>query len=231
MYAPLCGVWLANEIYEHYLNGGLDAERDTVLEIVRQAALFIMDYLVEHDGCYVSCPSASPEAVFDRNGRCALGLHSAFENGLARQALMNAASIVEEPSERTKIQNTLDHLQPFEYAQEGLSEWSGGISCSEKGHRHFSPLYALYPGRVAGAKDPELLFQMRKLFDCRQANSKGQIGWSTAWAICLAGRFHDGATAQKNIQLLIDKALFRNLFNVHWPAIFQIDGNLAMLPV
>ena len=145
MYAPLCGVWLANEIYEHYLNGGLDAERDTVLEIVRQAALFIMDYLVEHDGCYVSCPSASPEAVFDRNGRCALGLHSAFENGLARQALMNAASIVEEPSERTKIQNTLDHLQPFEYAQEGLSEWSGGISCSEKGHRHFSPLYALYP--------------------------------------------------------------------------------------
>lgn len=93
MYAPLCGVWLANEIYEHYLNGGLDAERDTVLEIVRQAALFIMDYLVEHDGCYVSCPSASPEAVFDRNGRYALGLHSAFENGLARQALMNAASI------------------------------------------------------------------------------------------------------------------------------------------
>lgn len=227
MYAPLCGVWLANEIYEHYLNGGLDAERDTVLEIVRQAALFIMDYLVEHDGCYVSCPSASPEAVFDRNGRCALGLHSAFENGLARQALMNAASIVEEPSERTKIQNTLDHLQPFEYAQEGLSEWSGGISCSEKGHRHFSPLYALYPGRVAGAKDPELLFQMRKLFDCRQANSKGQIEWSTAWAICLAGRFHDGATAQKNIQLLIDKALFRNLFNVHWPAIFQIDGNFG----
>ena len=63
--------------------------------------------------------------------------------------------------------------------------------------------------------------------DCRQANSKGQIGWSTAWAICLAGRFHDGATAQKNIQLLIDKALFRNLFNVHWPAIFQIDGNFG----
>ena len=50
---------------------------------------------------------------------------------------------------------------------------------------------------------------------------------STAWAICLAGRFHDGATAQKNIQLLIDKALFRNLFNVHWPAIFQIDGNFG----
>ena len=39
MYAPLCGVWLANEIYEHYLNGGLDAERDTVLEIVRRRSL------------------------------------------------------------------------------------------------------------------------------------------------------------------------------------------------
>ena len=64
--------WLANEIYEHYLNGGLDAERDTVLEIVRQAALFIMDYLVEHDGCYVSCPSASPEAVLIETGAARL---------------------------------------------------------------------------------------------------------------------------------------------------------------
>lgn len=228
MYAPLCGVWLANEIYEHYLNGGLEEFRDTVAEIVRGAAAFVMDYLVEHDGYYVTCPSASPEACFESGGRCALGYHSAFENGLVRQALTNAMELEEDPAAREKLSGVLERVKPFEYNADGVSEWSEGFSCSEKGHRHFSPLYALYPGRLAGAhRTPELTAKMRRLFDCRQDNSKGQIGWSTAWAICLSGRFHDGESAQKNIQLLFDKALFKNLFNVHFPFIFQIDGNFG----
>ena len=81
---------------------------------------------------------------------------------------------------------------------------------------------------MAGAySTPELTRQMRRLFDCRQSHSKGQIGWSTAWAICLSGRFHDGASTQQNIHLLFEKALFKNLFNVHFPFIFQIDGNFG----
>ena len=229
MYAPLCGVWLANEIYEHYCNGGLEAFSDTVGEIVRGAAEFGMDYLVEHDGAYVSCPSASPEAVFASGGsQCGLGCHSAFENGLIRQALANALAIERDSAVREKISGVLARLKPFEYGADGVSEWSGGLSAAEKGHRHFSPLYALYPGRVAGAySTPELTMQMRRLFDCRQSHSKGQIGWSTAWAICLSGRFHDGASAQQNIHLLFEKALFKNLFNVHFPFIFQIDGNFG----
>lgn len=229
MYAPMCGVWLANEIYEHYLNGGLESFRPQVEEIVRGAAEFIMDYLVEHDGYSVSCPSASPEAVFESGGsRCGLGCHSAFENGLIRQALANALEIERDSAARETLSGVLEQLKPFEYGADGVSEWSGGLSAAEKGHRHFSPLYALYPGRVAGVyQTPELTQQMRRLFDCRQSHSKGQIGWSTAWAVCLSGRFHDGASAQKNIRLLFEKALFKNLFNVHFPFIFQIDGNFG----
>lgn len=229
MYAPMCGVWLANEIYEHYCNGGLEAFQNTVEEIVRGAAEFIMDYLVEQDGYYVSCPSASPEAVFEANNtHCGLGCHSAFENGLVRQALANAMELEQDSTAREKLSSVLERLKPFESGEDGLSEWSGGIAAAEKGHRHFSPLYALYPGRVAGMyRTPELTQQMRRLFDCRQSHSRGQIGWSTAWAICLSGRFHDGESAQKNIRLLFSKALFKNLFNVHFPFIFQIDGNFG----
>lgn len=231
MYAPMCGVWLANEIYEHYLNGGLEEYRDTIAEIVRGAAKFILDYVVEYRGHYVSCPSASPEAVFASDGvKCGLGRHSAFENGLMRQALANALEIGQEEVLSERIRHVIDHLEPFEYGADGVSEWSGGLSAAEKGHRHFSPLYALYPGRVAGVyREPELTAQMRRLFDCRQDHSKGQIGWSTAWAICLSARFHDGESAQKNIRLLFEKALFKNLFNVHFPFIFQIDGNFGYM--
>lgn len=229
MYAPLCGVWLANEIYAHYLNGSLEEYRDTIAEIVRGAAEFILDYVVEYRGHYVSCPSASPEAVFASGGaRCSLGRHSAFENGLMRQALANALEIGQEEALSERIRHVIDHLEPFEYGADGVCEWNGDLSAAENGHRHFSPLYALYPGRAASFYGtPELTQQMRKLFDCRQSHSKGQIGWSTAWAICLAARFRDGACAQKNIQLLFDKALFSNLFNVHFPFIFQIDGNFG----
>lgn len=230
MYAPMCGVWLANEIYEHYLNGGLEEFQEQAEEIVRGAAEFAMDYLVEHGGYYVTCPSASPEACFEAGGRCGFGYHSAFENGLVRQALANALEIERDSAAREKISGVLERLKPFEYGADGVSEWSGGLSAAEKGHRHFSPLYALYPGRVAGVhRTPELTAQMRRLFDCRQNNSKGQIGWSTAWAICLSGRFRDGASAQKNIGLLFNKALFQNLFNVHFPFIFQIDGNFGYM--
>lgn len=228
MYAPLCGVWLANEVYEHYRNGGLEQFEGTVLELVRQAAAFVLDYLVEHNGRYGTCPSASPEAVFADHGRCGLGYNSAFENGLVRQALANALAIEENMSAQQKIRDVLDRLESFTYGSDGVDEWSGGLVCTEKGHRHFSPLYALYPGRVAGVdQTPELAAQMRRLFDCRQRNSRGQIGWSTAWAICICGRLRDGTSAQQNIRLLLERALFKNLFNVHFPFIFQIDGNFG----
>lgn len=230
MFSPLCGAWLANEVYEHYKNGEMKEESGQVKRIVHEAARFVMEYLVEWEGAYVVCPSGSPEAVFEHNGRCALGYHSAFENGLVRQALANAIELSESGEERKKMQTILDRVKPYEFGEDGLSEWNDHLPIIEKGHRHFSPLYGLYPGRVVGYySDPECTAQMRKLFDCRQQNSKGQIGWSTAWAICLTGRFHDGESAQKNMQLLMEKALFKNLFNAHFPSIFQIDGNFGFV--
>ncbi|MDE6469701.1 MAG: glycoside hydrolase family 95 protein, partial [Eubacterium sp.] len=78
MFEPLCGVWLANEIYAHYKNGFLSDYENKIEEIVTEAAKFASDYLVLHDEKYVVCPSASPENVFVNNGKkCKLDYASA----------------------------------------------------------------------------------------------------------------------------------------------------------
>lgn len=45
----------------------------------------------------------------------------------------------------------------------------------------------------------------------------------------MSGRLRDGKTAQKVICDLLCHAVFRNLFCVHPPFLFQIDGNLGFV--
>ena len=45
MYAPLCGAWLANEVFSHYKNGKLLEYKEQIEEIVTQTAQFCNDYL------------------------------------------------------------------------------------------------------------------------------------------------------------------------------------------
>ena len=56
MFAPLCGVWLSNEIYAHYKNGFLEDYTDKIKEIVTESARFACGFLIMHDGKYVICP-------------------------------------------------------------------------------------------------------------------------------------------------------------------------------
>ncbi|MGN0534513.1 MAG: glycosyl hydrolase family 95 catalytic domain-containing protein, partial [Eubacterium sp.] len=69
MLAPLCGVWLSNEIYAHFKNGFLGDYTDKIKEIVTESARFACDFLVMHEGKYVVCPSPSPENVFKHNDK------------------------------------------------------------------------------------------------------------------------------------------------------------------
>lgn len=45
MFAPLCGVWLANEIYSHYKNGFLAEYKEKIEEIITAAARFPVIFL------------------------------------------------------------------------------------------------------------------------------------------------------------------------------------------
>lgn len=231
MFAPLCGVWLANEIFAHYKNGFLNDYTDKVKEIVTESAKFANDYLILHNGQYVVCPSASPENVFVNNGkRCKLDYASAFDMGLVKQAFKNAAEISDDVKLKNEIAEKLPKLYPFRQGEYGICEWHKDYDTPEKGHRHFSPLYAFYPADIIGYyADREKTEWIKQLFHYRTDHSNQYIGWSAAWAICIAARLREGEAVQKIIRSMLNHSVFKNLFCVHPPFYFQIDGNLGFV--
>ncbi|MGN0446914.1 MAG: glycosyl hydrolase family 95 catalytic domain-containing protein [Acutalibacteraceae bacterium] len=231
MFAPLCGVWLSNEIYTHYKNGNLKEYEDKIKEIVTESARFACDFLVLHEGMYVVCPSPSPENVFSNNGtNCKLDYASAFDMGLVRQAFRNALELSQDEKLKTEIKEKTPLLYPFKEGKNGICEWHKDYETPEKGHRHFSPLYAFYPGNIIGFyENAEQTEWVRKLFHYRTDNSTQYIGWSAAWAICLSARLREAKTAQKVIRSMLTHSVFRNLFCVHPPFYFQIDGNMGFV--
>lgn len=231
MFAPLCGVWLANEIYTHYKNGFLSVYTEKIREIVTEAARFACDFLVLHNGQYVICPSPSPENVFSQNGkRCKLDYASAFDMGLVRQVFQNALECSKDEALKAEIQAKYPHLYPFQEGKNGICEWHKTFDTPEKGHRHFSPLYAFYPGNLIGFyKDAEQADWVRRLFQYRLQNSGQHIGWSAAWAIALSARLREAQTAKSVIMSMLSHSVFTNLFCAHPPFYFQIDGNLGFV--
>ena len=231
MFEPLCGVWLANEIYSHYQNGFLGEYKEKVKEIVTESARFACDYLVLHNEYYVICPSASPENVFVNNGkRCKLDYASAFDMGLVKQIFKNALEISDDEDLKSEIVQKYPKLYPFKNGINGICEWHKDYDTPEKGHRHFSPLYAFYPANLIGYYEhSEQTEWIKQLFQYRLAHSGQHIGWSAAWAICLSARLRDADTARGVIRSLLCHAVFSNLFCVHPPFYFQIDGNLGFV--
>ena len=231
MFAPLCGVWLSNELYTHYKNGFLKEYEDKIREIVTESARFACDFLVLHDGQYVICPSPSPENVFSHNGaNCKLDYASAFDMGLVRQSFRNAIELSDDEKLKAEIKEKTPLLYPFKEGKNGICEWHKDFETPEKGHRHFSPLYAFYPGNMIGLyENAEQTEWVRKLFHYRTDNSTQYIGWSAAWAICLSARLREAKTAQKVIRSMLTHSVFRNLFCVHPPFYFQIDGNMGFV--
>lgn len=230
MYAPLCGVWLANEVYAHKKNMQAKWETKT-LEIIKDAALFCLDYLIEKDGVLVTCPSASPEAVFaSKDGKAALDYATTYEIGLVKELFTNALTLDLPTDLKERIKISLSKLYPYKQHNNMLTEWQNGKEIIEKGHRHFSALYAFYPGRTikyyANAEETKWV---NSLFENRMENSKHSVGWSAGWAICIAARLHNKERVYQTVKGMLGKSIYTNLFDFHPPAYFQIDGNMGFV--
>ncbi|MBR3755389.1 MAG: glycoside hydrolase family 95 protein [Clostridia bacterium] len=229
MFSPLCGAWLVNEVYGHYKNGGLDEYKDKIFESVKASAEFINDYLVEFNGEYVVAPSTSPENEFSFNGRSiAIDCASAFDMEVARKGLLAYLDFESEGELAKQIKEKLAKLRPLKKGSTGIMEWSKDYELHEPGHRHFSPLYGLYPSdTIKYYENEEQREWVRELYHFRKKNWERYIGWSAAWAICLAGTLHEPDTASEIIANMLTYSVFSNLFDTHPPFLFQIDGNFG----
>ncbi len=231
MYAPLCGAWLTGEIVEHYLYGNVPEYKEKIEEIVEANAEFVLDYLVEHDGYLVTCPSASPENFFKKDGKnCYLDYASNFEMGIVKESLQNYLKLLPNGRLAEKIKEVTPKLYPFKEGKDGLLEWAEYYETPEVGHRHFSPLYAFHPAHVIGYySHPEEREWVRKLMHTRIYNVKQYFGWSGAWALAIAARLREKESVELVMNRVLSKAIFKNLFDMHPPRLFQIDGNFGFV--
>lgn len=237
--------WLCSHLWEHYLFTGDLKFLETAYPILKGAAEFLSDWLVEDGkGNLVTAAGVSPENTFRYTGRDGTTqtagvcqgptMDLAIVRELFGRCIEASKLLNQDPILGQELKSKLDRLLPYQIGARGqLQEWPDDFEESDPKHRHVSNLYALHPSNQITPRTPKLFHAAKRTLQLR--GDEG-TGWSRAWKICFWARLQDGNHAYKLVHNLFQPAkssdvkydrggLMPNMFCAHPP--MQIDGNFG----
>jgi alpha-L-fucosidase 2 len=212
---PVAGLWLMQQLYDHYLYDPDPAYLKRIYPLMKGAAEFCLDFLVEEpeSGYLVTCPASSPENSFwDNDGNIvSISFGSSGDIQIVRNFLRNyvaASGILTADAELNRqAAEALNRLPPHKIGSFGqLQEWFFDFKEPEVGHRHLSHLFASYPDDdITLRKTPELAEAVKTVLKRRGNINRG---WSGAWKINQHARFEEPAEAYDILhQMLTDVSI------------------------
>jgi len=233
---PLAGAWMAMTLWRHYeFTQDRVFLRERAYPVLKGAAEFILDYLVEdRDGFVVVVPSTSPENAYihpELNKAVRITRGSTYHTSIVRVvfgAVVEGSKILDTDEKlRAELQHSLEKLPPLKVGADGtIQEWIVDYKEAQPKHRHVSHLIGLHPFSLISDKAPHLLEAARKTL--KKRGFGGDIGWSNAWKISFFARLGDAEQAYWYLNRLIARNAFGNLMDACWPGrVFQIDGNFS----